>query len=293
MEAAGYLRMAGNVRLSDIETELRKPYSHPVLSVSGVHRQNEILPETQVNALRHAECVDCHDPHQADRDDPFRGISGKRVGNFMTEITQEYELCYKCHGESANLPPLSTNKKLEFRPINRSYHPIEAEGASAQVISLKEPYAARKERPGDISVIKCSDCHGSDNPAAPKGPHGSVFRGLLVNNYEMKDERPESPYAYALCYRCHERSSILSNESFPYHASHILGDRGTDRPGTSCFTCHDAHGSMGNPYLIRFNEDIVEPNQAGKLEFRARGVSARHGSCSLSCHGVDHDSKKY
>jgi len=293
VEAAGYLVRSSGVQLHDISAQLKKPYNHPVLTVSGVHYRTEVLPETIVNASRHSECVDCHDPHLVSKEEPFRGISGKRVGNFATEITHEYQLCYKCHGRSANLPADATDKQLEFRPTNKSYHPVEAEGANAHVISLKSPYVARKEQPDDISMISCSDCHGNDNPNGPRGPHGSIYRGLLVANYDMEDGRSESSHAYALCYKCHERSSILGDESFPYHALHISGNRSKNLPGTSCYTCHDAHGSSSAQYLIRFNTDVVEENLAGKLEFKAQGIASRHGSCALNCHGVEHEPKKY
>ncbi len=289
----GYLDSAARDSLENIETALRKPYSHPVLSGRGAHRSDELLPERGVNVARHAECVDCHNPHLTSAQAPFRGISGKRVGNFVTDIDKEYELCYRCHAESANLPARSTNKHAEFRTTNPSYHPVEGEGANAYVISLKEPYAARKQRPGDISVISCSDCHGNDDPQGPRGPHGSNYRGLLSENYEQGDARPESARAYALCYRCHERSSILGNESFPLHALHIQGRPGTSGTGTSCFTCHDAHGSTRYQYLIRFNEEVVEPAVSGKLEFSARGVASRSGSCTLNCHGREHDRESY
>ena len=293
MVSAGFLNPTSQTNFANIENELRKPYNHPVLTIKGVHYQREILPETQVNAARHSECVDCHEPHLVSEETPFRGISGKRVGNFATDITEEYELCYKCHANSANLPADSTDKQLEFQISNKSYHPVEKEGANTHVISLKSPYVARKERPGDVSKITCSDCHGSDNAGGPRGPHGSIYRGLLVANYEMEDGRNESIHAYALCYKCHDRTSILGDESFPYHSLHIIGNRSSNQPGTSCFTCHDAHGSPGNQYLIRFNTDIVEENQDGKLKFEAQGVTSRHGSCALTCHGVEHAPKEY
>ncbi len=293
MTQAGYLKDATLAPLGDIFNELRKPYNHPVLSVAGVHRNGEALPEELVNAARHAECVDCHHPHLVEKGKPFRGLKGKRVGNFIADIQNEYELCYKCHGDSANLPANSTSKKAEFRTTNPSFHPVEAEGRSTFVVSLKAPYAARKERPEDISRISCSDCHGSDNPNAPKGPHGSNYRGLLKDNYDMGDGLPESETAYALCYRCHSRSSILGNESFAWHALHIEGSRAGNQPGTSCFTCHDAHGSTHYPALIRFNEQVVRPNANGKLEFKPQGVASRHGSCLLNCHGVEHNPKSY
>ena len=289
----GYMRQANDLVLSDVESELRKPYSHPVLGVSGVHRQYEALPEEGISVPRHAECVDCHDPHLVERGVPFRGISGRRVGNFIAEIDAEYQLCYKCHSESANLPSRSTDKHTEFKTTNPSFHPVEGEGANACVISLKTPYVARKQNPGDVSEISCHDCHGSDDPTGAKGPHGSRFPGLLKANYSMEDGRPESENDYALCYGCHDRASILGNESFAYHSQHILGSSAGGEGGTSCFTCHDAHGSTRYQYLIRFNEDVVLPNADGKLEFKAQGVASRHGSCLLNCHGVEHNPKEY
>jgi hypothetical protein len=53
---------------------------------------------------------------------------------------------------------------------------------------------------------------------------------------------------------------------------------------TSCLTCHDPHGSP-NPRLINFNPNVV----TGARSFQAQGMS--HGSCVLSCHGKDHNSK--
>ena len=293
MKIAGYISDQAGSDLKDIEAELSKPYNHPVLTISGVHQQREVLPEDLVNAKRHSECVDCHEPHQLTKNAPYRGISKRGVGNFSADVTNEYQLCYKCHADSANLPANETNKREEFRLSNPSFHPVEGEGANAYVISLKAPYRARKERPGDISVISCGDCHGSDSYDGPKGPHGSVYQGLLVDNYEMESGRSETPRAYALCYRCHERSSILGNESFPYHSLHIQGNGTQEFAGTSCFTCHDAHGSTQNQYLIRFDDKVVEPNASGDLQFKAVGVASRHGSCDLNCHGVDHEPKSY
>lgn len=292
MRRAGLLKTAGSERFFDIEADLRKAYSHPVLTVKGVHRQFEALPEEVANAARHSECVDCHDPHLTEKDAPFRGLSGRRVGNFIADIQNEYQLCYRCHSDSANLPGNSTNKHSEFKVSNPSYHPVEGEGKSTYVISLIKPYAAKKESQTDISIITCSDCHGSDDQGGARGPHGSNIPGLLKQNYQIDDMRAEGSFAYELCYRCHDRSSILKNESFPYHALHIEG-RLSGQGGTSCFTCHDAHGSSQYQHLIRFNEQVVSETRDGKLKYDARGYAARHGACYLNCHGVEHNPKEY
>jgi hypothetical protein len=292
MQTRGYLAGGQTSDLSDIVAVLSKPYNHPVLKVANVHRQGESLPEDQINAARHAECVDCHDPHRVTKDNPFAGIPGHRVVNAIMEIQYEYELCYKCHAESTNLPGDSTNKHAEFKTTNPSFHPVEGEGAKAFVISLKDPYKARAESPGDISVLTCGSCHGNDDPNGPKGPHGSNYEGLLVENYVMADGYSESEFVYALCYKCHERVSILGNESFSEHARHIVGQTSAGG-GTSCYTCHDAHGSTKYTSLIRFNEDIVEPALDGRLEYKQTIGVALSGTCTLICHGIEHVDRRY
>lgn len=293
MVNGGFLDRNSSMKLKDVANDLKKPYAHPVFAVRGIHRDFEELPEQTGTVARHSECVDCHAPHDVDKGKPYKGLDGRRVVNVVAGIEKEYELCYLCHANSANLPGRSTNKWEEFRTTNKSFHPVEGEGRSAVVVSLKEPYVARKTKPTDVSIISCSDCHGSDDPNGPRGPHGSSYAGLLSRNYEMEDGRLESEFTYALCYRCHDRNSILANESFPYHSLHIQGNRGKRQPGTSCFTCHDAHGSSSNPSLIRFNDEVVRVATDGKLEYKSKGVAARHGSCSLNCHGVEHKEKEY
>lgn len=277
----------------NVESEFSKTYRHPTFDVRGAHRSKELLPETDPRAIRHADCVDCHNPHLLRPSKKFAGISGKKIGNLVTAVTTEAELCYRCHAESANLPGRYSNKRLEFSVNNPSFHPVEGEGRNLAVVSLMKPYREKKLSASDISTISCGDCHGSDSPEAPKGPHGSSYQYILVDNYSTRDNQPESAFAYALCYRCHSRSSILGNESFKYHSLHIQGAGGAAADGTSCYTCHNSHGSPDNKYLIRFNPEVVSPNARGMLKFVEKGVSAFRGECYLSCHGVDHDPKRY
>lgn len=279
--------------VADISKDFGKNYRHPVFDKQGKHDAREVLPEQNPSAQRHSDCVDCHNPHQLSVGAPYNGIKGKKVGNFNTQITNEYELCYLCHSDSANLPVKSTNKRLEFSINNPSFHPIEGEGKNQTVISLIKPYREKKTSPGDVSIIKCGDCHASDDPASPRGPHGSKYQGLLTDNYYTGDNITESSFAYGICYKCHKRSSILANESFISHSRHITGERGFKGGGTSCYTCHSSHGSMENRYLIRFNREFVTESSTGKLKFIEKGTYAFHGECWLTCHGVDHNPKTY
>ena len=285
--------VAGGAGLKDIRSEFKKSYRHPSLDVPNVHRRDEELPESNPRAPRHADCVDCHNTHYLTASNRYAGIKGRRAVNSLLDVSKEYELCYKCHGDSANLPGRSTNKRVEFSPNNPSFHPIEGEGKNTLVVSLLKPYKERKVTSEDISVVGCSNCHGSENADGPRGPHGSNYQYILIDYYTTRDGEPESAFAYALCYRCHSRTSILNDESFRLHSLHIKGGGGTSRLGTSCYTCHSSHGSTEYKYLIRFNKDVVSPNSSGLLKFVEKGAASFRGDCYLSCHGVDHNPKSY
>jgi hypothetical protein len=281
-----------NTKMHNIEAEFKKMYRHPTFDLTGRHNMYETLPEVDPKAPRHADCVDCHNPHYLTKENKFAGIMAKKVVNQFAEATNEYEICFRCHGDSANLPGSYTNKRLEFSLNNPSYHPLLGEGKNASVISLIRPYKEKKIVAEDVSTISCSDCHGNDDSNGPKGVHGSRFQFILLDNFNAGDKVYESQQAYALCYRCHNRNSILNNESFRYHSLHILG-KSFQQPGTSCFTCHNPHGSNEYKYLIKFNQLVVSPNSNGMLKFVEKGSSKFSGECYLKCHGVDHNPKSY
>jgi ribosomal protein L40E len=277
----------------NVELEFKKQYRHPSMDVHGVHAAAEVLPEQDPKAPRHADCADCHNPHFLTTTNKFAGIPGKKSGLGVVAVDVERELCYRCHAESANLPARATNKRAEFLATNKSFHPVEAEGKNLTVVSLLRPYKEKKLADNDISRLSCGDCHASDSASSPKGPHGSIHEHILVENYSVKDMQSESIFAYALCYKCHNRNSILANESFKYHSLHIKGKDQINASGTSCYTCHNSHGSGENRYLIRFNTDIVRPTATGQLKYVEKGVYQFSGECYLNCHGVEHNPKSY
>jgi hypothetical protein len=258
--------------------------------------------EPAIIETRHVECADCHDPHATragagPRAVPanVRGVS--IAGGEVSEASLTYEICLRCHGDSPGQPIARTqrqldqsNMRLKIQLDNPSFHPIAGIGRNSDVPSLITPMT-------ESSVIGCIDCHNSNSAvsaggAGPEGPHGSVFEPILVRNYLTLDNTPESASNYALCYGCHSRDSILNDESFSEHDKHI---RGEDTP---CNACHDPHGVSNtqgtvanNSHLINFDTRIVSPNSNGDLFFVDEGNRA--GSCSLSCHGEDHDNFNY
>ncbi|MFI5378383.1 MAG: cytochrome c3 family protein [Tepidisphaerales bacterium] len=250
-------------------------------------------------------CSDCHDPHTmrtALATAPsIRGNFGQVAGISARGMPvhpakYEYEVCFRCHADKQDLEPVvsrvihQTNMRLKLSTSAVSFHPVEGRGTNLSVPSL---------RPGltTASTIYCTDCHSSDSGrkaggSGASGPHGSENTGLLIDRYELGDYTSEGSQTYALCYRCHDRNSILSNQSFKLHAIHIVTSK------TTCSTCHDPHGissAQGTPlhnrFLINFDVRIVLKSAVGKREFSSLGV--RSGTCTLKCHGVDHIGFQY
>ncbi len=281
--------------VADIHSDLKKPYTHETNSpVDPPDPQDE-----------HVSCVDCHEPHTMTRGAaPAPGLhpnfgaqSGMNIsGTLVSSASSEFEVCFKCHADGTTRSPrvprqiVQNNTRLEFAPSAVSFHPVAAQGVSSDVPSLRPGWTTS-------SRVACSDCHASESGVSaggigPSGTHGSAWPGLLAARYETADNTSESAAAYALCYACHDRTSILNDVTFKEHRKHIVEER------APCAACHDAHGissaqgnATNNSRLINFAAGIVSPNSVGRLEFRATG--SRHGTCFLRCHGENHNPESY
>ncbi len=307
----------GRTARTDLASQVLKPYAHaaPAAGPSahdpaeGPLSPRARLPEVEPSAPRHVTCVDCHDPHLSNPQTAaapratgaLAGAWGiDRSGARVAPVQFEYEVCFKCHADSANQPqargpqPPETlrravtevNLRRVFDATAASSHPVLGPGRASRVPSLRRPL-------DETSVVRCSDCHASnDGPGAggsgPRGPHGSVYRYLLEREYQTADLTPESPAAYALCYKCHDREVVLSPQSsFPEHRRHVV------LSATPCSACHNAHGisaAAGSPannaHLVDFDVSIVKPSSRGVRRYTSAGTGA--GSCAVSCHGRDH-----
>ncbi len=305
---------AGQVARVDVARELSKAWNHA--SSGRDHDEGEgrpgatghVLPETSVGARRHVACADCHDPHSASAAAASApAVSGAIAGTWgvgldgqrVARARFEYEICLKCHGDSANKPQRDglsrvdrvrraqddVNLRRVFDPSSPSFHPVAGPGKNLLVPSLRAPLSV-------VSVIYCTDCHASDDgPGAggtgARGPHGSTYPNLLERQYLTTDLTPEGPLSYALCYKCHDRDVLLSGASpFP-HRKHVV------EQSTPCSACHDAHGissqvgtEQQNAHLVSFDLAIVGARQ-GPPRYETAGPG--HGSCNLTCHGRAHD----
>jgi predicted CXXCH cytochrome family protein len=285
MKSAG--RLAASANLHDMELEFRKAYRHPVAKGTG-HSPTEKLDGLSSISINHAECVDCHNPHsRIEFGNKYNyEVSGLSLsGQYLDNSSYEYEICLKCHATVQGPKSNSINLRQSFSLTNKSQHPVTTSPKGSNSKSLKISM-------GISGTMKCSDCHTNDDENGPKGPHGSRHKYLLSGNYDMGIFAVESSHAYEFCYSCHDQSSILSNESFPFHKEHIIGDPLRNVKGTSCYTCHSSHGSETNPFLIDFNPDAVtRDSNSGLIRYISTGN--RRGECYLNCHGYSHNPGKY
>jgi len=300
----------------NIAAEMVKISTHPVanttIGVTTAHHD----PTENVSFLQgHVECQDCHNPHRVSNNPAsaplvtgaLAFVSGiSETGSVVNPAAYEYEICFKCHGDSntdsaaINRYLNNTNVRQEFATSNPSFHPVVGAGKNANVPSLPST-TSLDQTMNFASRIYCSDCHSSDQTtkiggSGPNGPHGSIYSPILREEYETSVGTPESYASYALCYRCHDRNSILSNASFQTssagrggHSNHLAS--GT---GTPCSVCHDPHGvvddgvSGDHTNLINFDLNVVSPTAGNSAPlFKDNGLFS--GTCTLVCHGVTHD----
>ena len=287
----------GNVAETNIESQLVKTYSHNVYAYNLQHDPMEDF--TSLNL--HVECEDCHNPHAVRElsavapnvngfNDGVKGINRSGIPIFPAQY--EYEICFRCHADSPLKPAGNTsrqleqnNVRLEFDTGNPSFHPVVSTGINPNVPSLISPYT-------EASQIYCSDCHASDGSDSPAGPHGSIYPAILKYRYDKADNTIESSLSYELCYSCHNRNSILNDQSFRDHKMHIREEN------TPCNVCHDPHGisntqgnSTNNSHLINFDISIVSSDSQGRLYFEDQGNF--RGRCFLTCHGKEHNPENY
>lgn len=271
------------------------------------------------SGIRTVACADCHNPHltsEARSEAPYisgllRGVNGvDRNGLEVSAATYEYEVCFKCHAD--NTPDQSyvprvlvvTNTRLAFDLTNASYHPVMGMGRNMNIPSIPSEFEPNMN---PSVTIYCTTCH-ADDEGGSRGPHGSSFVPILRERYEMADNTPESYNAYALCYRCHNRTVILSDTtSFPKKTLRTTptggGHSGHLAAGAPCSACHDPHGvyesggigltgTGSHTHLINFDTSIVLPKTGNQYPvFTQTGMLS--GSCTLVCHGKTHDNTSY
>ena len=287
---------SGTVAAKNILTDLNKPYRHPVSAYTGVHDPAENYSGP---VAKHVECVDCHNPHQANDTEyaapyvPGRlaGVTGVDLNTnaYVASSVYEYQICFKCHGASTNnvlqtspydIPRVynTRDNRIKFNPANPSYHPVVAPLNKIDDTMLKPDWPKG-------SRVFCTDCHGSDSSGI-RGSHGSIYPHILVAKYETSAVSPAAFNAadYALCFKCHNESALTGGggTKFRQHRSHLMTHTVKDR----CTYCHDPHGNPTNLGMINFDLRVVSKNGNNPIRYKPP-VTGRK-SCDLVCHGAVH-----
>ncbi len=301
---------SGGPASSNIGADLNKAYRHPVTLYSGRHTgPTESQPSNFAAAPidnRHSECTDCHNPHVSypDRSGPppapalsraNLGVSRVIVQNggpgappaftfapgsdTLSTPLAEYQLCFKCHSSWTTQPTGQTDLALELNPANASYHPVEDQGRNTtiQVGAFVPGWSA-------TSLTRCGDCHGSDFPGDPAGPHGSSYRYILKQPYEASSQTRVMG-SDEICFACHAYD-VYANSASPDlvrgysrfnkpgavmgHAEHV-GDQ-----HVPCYACHVTHGAANQKHLL------VTGRTPGILTFTETMTG---GTCLPTCHG--------
>jgi len=192
-----------------VQTKTSKLYAHPVSTIAGKHKN----PDTQSSLSepnRHAECMDCHNSHQAQAglhrlktnavSGTLFGVSGIIPGSAaewtqpttyttVASGTEENQICFKCHsyfalgfapnGVTTAIGPSGVNvtdQAMEFNPLNHSAHPVNLSlnnrtGALVPKGLTAQQLTSDWNSAGDQTMY-CSDCHGSDQTPSSNIPQG-------------------------------------------------------------------------------------------------------------------------
>jgi len=282
---------------SDIQSEITKIYRHPAGDYSGRHSQSE-----DGNSHRHAECVDCHNPHYAKSDaatssapdvsNQNKGVSGVSVVNGGAGrqpsysyippdvgVDYEYQLCFKCHSSWTTQPGGRTDMAVLFNPNNPSYHPVEAQGKNTHI----NP-GAFVNGWASTNTMYCTDCHTSDNILL-RGPHGSQYNYILKKNYVANSNKRYQPMSPdGLCFDCHNYETYAnkdaSDEVKQYSRFYKQGhEKHIGEKKYSCYACHESHASTDEPHLI------VTGRAPGINSYAEAGPTTRDkGKCYPTCH---------
>lgn len=277
------------------------------------------------NLLLTQDCTGCHDPHGKERG-RLRLTAFDARGQLLDRRPQSVaEVCFGCHAgpEAARLQSGLSDLGQLFAKGTASSHAIGAKAAGRPELPSLRTSAFQ-------GPLDCGSCHDNPDPSGARGPHVSSQTAILKAPFgREKDMARLGERANDLCFLCHDKQSILSNQSFPFHGQHlngftgsgslaaqrqtpalseasaILGLRSTRdlRPGragaylpgygepTTCATCHASHGSMRQPALIEFDRSVVSPSSVGAPSFQRSGLG--RGTCTLTCHGYDHVQTRY
>ena len=251
-------------------------------------------------------------------DPAWTGPGAAASFTWLTNALTEYQVCFKCHSSFTSLPgyipdgwtgsALVANglRKLtsasgaqvadsrdlakEFNPYQTSFHPVVAQGRNQNISS-----ATFVNGWSQTSMTYCSDCHNGIAGGGGTGAHGSPALHLLAGAANFSTAFVSgSPRVNAseVCFLCHNYQSYVTgqNESshFKEHDKHL-----NNNWGTTCYTCHDSHGSE-QQHLINMDASAMTflNGRNSQTAWYYDPVTQKAG-CYVSCHGKTHNPLVY
>ncbi len=294
---------AGSVAQKDVADQFAngsKFSRHPVDVGPWLHdpRENPLSIDTarDLRRLPQSTCVQWHARCRPRRvRSAERGARVTSDGTYLKVASNEYEVCNRCHGFTEPATPgiqraeATRIVRVKVDPSNASFHPIAGMGRPFYYgthVGLHRQLTHHLHRLPQRQRSGRGQQHAARTPRLALCPHPGA------RDYLTADPTPESTANYDLCYQCHDRGQFVTPQAtgFP-HAIHVVDQQ------APCAVCHDAHGSRQNAHLINFmlrdqnGREVVTPNGAGQTDYVSSGVG--RGSCSLRCHGADHDARSY
>ncbi len=210
-------------------------------------------------------CSACHEVHES-------------PGQKLWRKSPESALCFTCHNGTGSVYNIQV--EMDLVPNTYAMHPIK--------VNLPNNPGIYNYTPGTTAGIAppgpydCSTCHN---------PHRDTGNGLLLrwryDTSEYVTYGSSSPDPYSACWSCHNQAMVDDTINFSGHQSHIKLHQ------ASCTACHYSPHGVSHVELVRFNPGFVGPSlsQGSGPAFIDNGEHS--GSCTLTCHGVDHGPANY
>lgn len=277
--------------IANVFGEFTKKGGHPFPSANNLHSAAEAVV---LNQNRHAGCADCHDGHAASQTTTFTDAPGVRPSQrgakgvaydgsaLTTAVTNQFENCLRCHGNSAGkqLLPVygySPNRGVfsgdplnliqQFSTTAASSHPVMRDAIKSKtqpslLSSMWDISGKTQARPMGARIF-CTDCHNSDNNrefggTGPNGPHGSNNDHILERRYEASQVAPgvwPNGGPGTLVLNLNPAPPVDPGSGGPYslcakchNLSNVLSDASFAnhsthiQKGISCSVCHTSHG---------------------------------------------------
>jgi predicted CXXCH cytochrome family protein len=208
-------------------------------------------------------CTLCHEMHEA-------------PGNRLLKDMPESTLCFTCHNGTGSVYNIQV--QMDADPATFAMHPIKVSLPNNPGTYNYTPVTtAGLAPPGPYD---CSQCHN---------PHGDTGNGMLLRGSYDTGEYvvyATSPDPYGACWSCHS-SAMVQDTALFHHQSHVITNQ------ASCSACHYSPHAAAHIELVNFNPLFVGPSLSQGTGPAYVDNGDHSGSCTLTCHGVDHNPYSY